>query len=166
MKRLLIGVLVVLPAVAWAEDLKDPFEAMYSPKRLLRGAALTEAQLAQIRELRRAGRPQEKAIEKEIETLGDEFKDSFTSEAPLDAAHFASVLQRMDRLNEELDRLKVVNMLKIRALLTREQLASVARAHQKMKDIERRTKEIEDLKRDLDSQRRALGPTIAGENEP
>jgi Spy/CpxP family protein refolding chaperone len=149
----------MVPLVAIAQELSDPFEAMYNPKKLLRGAKLTEAQLAQIRELRKATRPQERAIEAQMQTLNAKFADLFTSEGPIDGGALIALSEQLDRLDLQLDQLKVPNMLKIRALLTPEQLHRVSQTHQTIKSLE-------EQKRLIESQRKALDPTVAGEEGP
>ena len=49
---------------------------------------MTDAQVAQIRELRRYAQAQERALESEIDSLSSEFADMFTATGPLDNAHF------------------------------------------------------------------------------
>jgi Spy/CpxP family protein refolding chaperone len=152
------------PGRARADDLKDPFEGMYNPKRLLRGAQLTAAQLDQIRTLRRPTRDQERAIEKEIDTLATQFQDEFTSEAPIDAARFLALVEKMNQLSQKMDLMKAQSMLKIRALLTREQQARVAQAHQRMKAIDVALHALDEQRRELEAQKQSLGATIASEN--
>jgi Spy/CpxP family protein refolding chaperone len=137
------------PSRSIAEEHNDPFEAMQNPKRLLLGAMLTEAQVAQIRELRKAQWAREREIEKRFKVLSEEFDDKFTSAGSIDAAALASLVEQMEELQTESENAKFKIMLQMRALLTAEQLDRVSQTHQKMKSLE--------------SQMRALEPTVASE---
>jgi Spy/CpxP family protein refolding chaperone len=148
---LLVAVLLSA-APAFGDRLKDPFEGMYNPKRLLRGAELTPAQLDAIRAIREPTRAQEREIEKRIDALNTQFAQMYTADKPLDAAEFTRLVDELGELNAQLDRMKAANMVKIRALLTPEQLHRVAAVRQTLFDLE--------------AQKRAIPPTVEGEEGP
>jgi Spy/CpxP family protein refolding chaperone len=156
-----VAIAVALAIPAWAEgpELKDPFEGMYNPKRMLRGAQLTEQQVEQVRQLRRPGRAAERALEKEIEAVWAEFEERLLAEGPIDPTALAALAEKGNRLNAQLDQLKIQNLFKMRDLLSKEQLAAVRQARREMKELEQRTKELE-------ARKRAIPATIAAENAP
>jgi Spy/CpxP family protein refolding chaperone len=159
MTRIAVVLVVALAGAAFADsaDLKDPFEGMYNPKRMLRGAQLTEAQVEQIRQLRKPQRAAERAVEKELEVTWAEFEDKLLADGALDLAALAALHDKGTRLNAQLDQMKVTNLYKMRDLLTKQQLASVRQARQELRELEQKSKELE-------AKKRALPATIAAEN--
>jgi Spy/CpxP family protein refolding chaperone len=155
----LLAVVFAVPAWAEGPELKDPFEGMYNPKRLLRGAQLTEQQVEQIRAHRLPGRPAERAIEKDMDECWNEFNDRLLSDGPVDTYALTALAEKCDRLSAQLNQLKIKTMFKMRELLTKDQLAGVRRARADMKDLDQRTK-------DLEAKKRAIPATIAAENSP
>jgi Spy/CpxP family protein refolding chaperone len=156
--------ITLLPRPARCEEpLRDPFEGMYNPKRLLHGARLTEAQLAQIREIRRPTRAKEIELEHEIDRLNGEWADRFTSEAPLDAPAIIAIVDKVEGLQKQMELLKAQNLVKMRAVLTKEQLAHVAAARRAEREIDWKLRSLDEQRRALEAQRRTIGPTIAGE---
>jgi hypothetical protein len=175
MKCTLLGLLMLClwGNLGHAQELQDPFEGMNNPKRMLRGAAFTEAQVVQIRDLRRATRQREVALEREIDALGSVFWDKYLADAPLDAKAFVALEERINQLNREMDLLKIQSMIKIRALLTKEQLTRVAQSRGKIKELDRAIQgmekavnTIEAQRKQLDAQKKTIAPTVAGESIP
>lgn len=138
-----------LPAFADGTELKDPFEGMAEPKRQLVGAQLTVQQVEQIRALRRPGRPAERALEKELEATWAELEEKLLADGPVDAAAVTSLAEKSSRLMAQLDRLKVQNLIRIRELLTRDQVEHVRQAHRDLKELE--------------AKRRAIPPALASD---
>jgi Spy/CpxP family protein refolding chaperone len=144
---ILLGTLAV---TAVAQEYRDPFEGMGRLKRLLRGAELTQAQLAQVVDIRNASREQEEQLSDSMRTLRDQFDEKFTSTAPLDVAALTALHEQVEQIAAVRDRVGFENMLKIRALLQPEQLARVDETHQRMTG--------------LDAEMQSLPPTIAGDS--
>jgi hypothetical protein len=155
----LLAVVFAVPAWADGPELKDPFEGMYNPKRLLRGAQLTDQQVEQIRTQRLPGRAAERAIEKEMDECWNDFNDRLLNEGPVDTYALMRISEKCDRLSAQLNQLKIQTLFKMRDLLTKDQLAAVRRARAEMKDLDQRTK-------DLEAKKRAIPATIATENSP
>jgi Spy/CpxP family protein refolding chaperone len=137
---------------AQANEHNDPFEAMVGSRRLLRGAMLTEEQVAKIRELRRAQWAEEKEIQSKMKVVWEQLEDKFTSNGSINESELSALGAEGMRLQSQSELAKLRVGLQIRALLTPAQLARVAQAHQKMKSLE--------------AQERAIEPTIAGETRP
>jgi Spy/CpxP family protein refolding chaperone len=129
-------------APALAEEHSDPFEGMQNPKRLLRGAMLTEAQLVQIRELRRSQWEQEKELQAKLKAIWEQFDDKFTSTEPLDQAALISLYERGQELQAQSEHAKLLVMIQMRALLAPDQLARVSEAHQKTKLLNGQLREL------------------------
>ncbi len=148
---LLMALLVafLIPLSAAADERFDPFEAMQNPKRLLRGAMLSDEQVAQIRELRRTQMAEDKEIQKKLKTLWDRFDEMFTSGGAIDQAELTSMMEQGQRLQSQSERGKLKVMFQMRELLTPAQLSRVSQAHQRMKTLE--------------TQERLIEPTIASE---
>jgi Spy/CpxP family protein refolding chaperone len=155
----LLAVVFAVPAWAEGPELKDPFEGMYNPKRLLRGAQLTEQQVEQIRTQRLPGRAAERAIENQMDECWNDFNDRLLGDGPVDTYALTVLAEKCDRLSAQLNQLKIRTMFKMRDLLTKDQLAAVRRARADMKDLDQRTK-------DLEARKRAIPATIAAENSP
>ena len=145
-----VASLLLAAVPAQAEERSDPFEAMQNPKRLLRGAMLTEAQVVQIRELRKEQIDQENEIQTKLKALWATWDDKFTSTEALDPEALMALYEQGEQLKSQSEHAKVRVMLQIRALLTPEQLTRVSEAHQKSKA--------------LNSQLRELPATIAAES--
>jgi Spy/CpxP family protein refolding chaperone len=150
LKLTTLSVCLLAAMPARAEPQRDPFEGMQNPKHLLRGASLTETQVAKIRELRKKQWDEEKEIQTKMSALWSQFDEKFTVDGPIDAAELSSIEQQFEQLQARSERAKFMVMLQIRELLTAEQLTRVSQTHQKLKD--------------LNAQMRALAPTVAGEN--
>ncbi len=138
----LTALLVATSARALAEEHSDPFEAMQNPKRLLRGAMLTEAQVAEIRELRKSQWEQEKEIQTKLKAIWEQWDDKFTSTEPLDQAALISLYEHGQELQAQSEHGKLLVALQIRALLTPEQLSRVSEAHQKTKLVNSQLREL------------------------
>ena len=153
MKLTWLGFLLVMVGAvpARAEEPRDPFEAMQSPKRLLRGAMLSETQVAQIRELRKTQWAEDKQLQAKLKTLWEQLEEKLTSSGPVDAAELTALEDEAEQLQVESNRGKFKVLLQMRALLTVDQLRRVALTHQKEKS--------------LNAQLRGLEPTIAAESE-
>jgi Spy/CpxP family protein refolding chaperone len=149
MKRTWLGFLLVMSGAAWAEEPRDPFEGMQTPKRMLRGAMLSETQVAQIRELRKTQWAEDKQLQAKLKTLWEQLDEKLTAGGPADTAELTALEDECEELQAESNRGKFKIMLQVRALLTAEQLRRVAQTHQK--------------ERSLNAQLRGLEPTIAGE---
>jgi len=142
------------PKTALADDSqgdhRDPFEAMGNPKKLLRGAMFTEAQVAQIRDLRKAQLEHAKALKAKEKALWDQFDEMYTSSGTLDTAGLTALAKQAQQLWDQEEDEKVTIMVQMRALLTADQLRRVSDTHQKMKA--------------LNDQLKAFEPTVASES--
>ncbi len=113
-KMILFGLTILLAGgVATAakaeepKELTDPFQGMGNPKRELRGAELTDAQLAEILDFRKATTwEREKQVTKECHDLWDQFDDLYMSAAPLDVAKATALAERATKLAGEEEVLK------------------------------------------------------------
>ncbi len=140
------------------QDLTDPFYAMYNPKKTLRGADLTEGQMNEILQYRKATTwEREKQIVKERDALWRRFDDLYVSANPINEPELLSLAERSSQLTVEEEQLKTKVMFKMRAVLSPEQLKRVVETHQKVRDLDSRSK-------DLETQKRALAPTVAAEH--
>lgn len=135
-----------------ADDHSDPFEAMYNSKKLLRGAMFTDAQVAQIRDLRKAQLEHAKALQAKKKALWDQFDDKLTSTGTIDTAELAALAKQAQQLGDQEEDEKLAIMFKMRALLTADQLRRVSETHQKIKA--------------LNDQLKAFEPTVASEGTP
>jgi Spy/CpxP family protein refolding chaperone len=139
------------------QDLTDPFYSMQNPKRTLRGAELTEGQMNEILQYRKATTwEREKQIVKERDALWHRFDELYMAQGPLNEAELLSLSERSSQLSLEEEQLKTKVMFKMRSVLSPEQLKRVIDTHQKVRDLDSR-------KQDLESQKRALEPTVAAE---
>jgi Spy/CpxP family protein refolding chaperone len=138
------------PTKASADEPRDPFEGMWNPKQLLRGAMLTEAQVGQIRALRKTQFQHEKELKAKQRALWDEFDEKFTGTSAIDTAQLAALAKAAEQLHDQGEAEKLAIMFQMRALLTADQLRRVSETHQKTKA--------------LNDQLKAFEPTVASES--
>ncbi len=141
---------VATPIAGSADEHNDPFESMYNSKKLLRGAMFTEAQVTQIRDLRKTQLEHAKALQAQRKTLWDEFDERFTSSGTIDTAELKALAKQGQQLSDQEEDEKLAIMFQMRALLTPDQLRRVSDTHQKMKA--------------LNDQLKAFDPTVASES--
>ena len=141
--------LAAMPNMASADEHSDPFEAMYNSKKLLRGAMFTEAQVTQIRDLRKTQLEHAKALQAQRKALWDEFDERFTSTGTIDTAELKALAKQGQQLSDQEEDEKIGILIQMRALLTTEQLRRVSDTHQTMKL--------------LNDQLKAFAPTVASE---
>lgn len=158
---ILAGIVCLTAGVARADypdELTDPFYAMQNPKRLLRGAELTDAQVAEILRVRRTTEwEREKQVVKERDELWRQFDELYAgTAAALDEQKLLELFEKAQKLTAEEERLKAQVMIKMRALLTPEQLKRVVETH-------RAVRLMEQAREELETGRKALPPTIASE---
>ncbi len=149
-----------LAATARAEEpkeLSDPFQGMGNPKRMLRGADLTEAQMAQILEFRRATTwDREQQVTKECHDLWRQFDDLYLGPEPLDVAKATALADRATKLCAQEEVLKAQVMLKMRSVLTPDQLKQVIETHRKVQSLDAQMDALE-------AQKKSLEPAVASE---
>jgi Spy/CpxP family protein refolding chaperone len=143
----LLGAMAV---TAVADEHCDPFEGMGRLKRLLRGAELTQDQVSQIFQLRGASRAEDEQLAETLKSVRAQFDDKFTSTGQLDVGALTALHEEAEKIAAQRDKLGFEDMLKVRALLTPEQLARVDETHQRVES--------------LDAELQSLEPTIAGES--
>jgi Spy/CpxP family protein refolding chaperone len=137
------------PTTASADEHNDPFEAMVNSKKLLRGAMFTDAQVTQIRDLRKTQLEHAKALQAQRKTLWDEFDERFTSSGTIDIAELKALAKQGQQLSDQEEDEKVAILFQMRALLTADQLRRVSDTHRKTKA--------------LNDQLKAFEPTVASE---
>lgn len=146
-----VTLLAAVAVTAVAGEHCDPFDGLGRLKWLLKGAELSPDQVAQVVAVRSAGHPEEDQLAEALKTVRDQFDAKFTSTGQLDVQGLTALHEQMLSVGAERDRLNFQTWLKVRALLTSDQLARVDETHQRVTS--------------LDAEREALPPTIAGESD-
>jgi Spy/CpxP family protein refolding chaperone len=139
------------PSIAHAEEpqeLPDLFYMMQNPKRLLRGAAMSESQVAQLLVLRKANWQRERELIAERDALWRRFEELYVSAEP-NPSELDAIDERAMAADREIEMIRYRMMLKMRSLLTPEQLKRVSESYKKL--------------RELEAQKRGLEPTVAAE---
>jgi Spy/CpxP family protein refolding chaperone len=85
-----------------------------------------------------------------LKSVRAQFDDKFTSTGQLDVGALTALHEEAEKIAAQRDKLGFEDMLKVRALLTPEQLARVDETHQRVES--------------LDAELQSLEPTIAGES--
>ncbi len=142
-------VLAVGALTAVAGEQCDPFDGLGRLKWLLKGAELTPDQVNQVFALRGASRQDDEQLSDSLKSLRNQFDEKFTSTGQLDVEGLTALQNQILEVQAQRDRLDFQTMLKVRALLTSDQLARVDETHQRVVS--------------LDAERDALPTTIAGE---
>lgn len=143
-----LSLLLSIATPAHAQD-RDLFEGMGSPKRILRGAMLTDEQAAKLRVIRTAEWERERIAKKTIDQVWERFESGYVGDRPTDPTELKSLGEEVTKLQAQIESDKLETLLEIRAMLSRGQLAQMAETHQKAKA--------------LDAQLRALPPALASE---
>jgi Spy/CpxP family protein refolding chaperone len=111
-------------------------------KMLLRNANLTPDQQTQVHELMQSQRTQVQPIEKQIRALREQMADKLLSVGTVTAADFSSMQQQMAQLRSQIADQTLKTTLKIRALLSNDQLTRMNQTSQRLQAIH---KEMETL---------------------
>jgi Spy/CpxP family protein refolding chaperone len=111
-------------------------------KMLLRNANLTEDQQTQVHQLMQSQRSQVQPIEKQIRALREQMADKLLSVGTVTAADFASMQQQMAQLRSQLADQTLKTALKIRALLSNDQLNRMNQVSQRLQAIHREMETI------------------------
>jgi len=101
----------------------------------LTGVQLTDAQREQVHQLMHTSFTQIKPLEQQLHTLYQQIGDQMASTASVDQAQLTSLLQRAEQVRGEIDQQHLETALQVRALLTPEQLAQAAQAHQQLQSL-------------------------------
>jgi len=102
---------------------------------LLRGAGLTEAQQAQVRQILAAHRPQFRAIRGQIWTLQRQLADALYAPGVVKPEDLAPLTQQVARLRDQLTQEALQTALEVRAVLTPEQLTKVSELRQRLREL-------------------------------
>jgi Spy/CpxP family protein refolding chaperone len=145
------AVLAAMAMTAVAGEHCDPFDGMGRLKWLLKGAELTPDQVSQVFALRGASRQDDQQLSDNLKSLRNQFDEKFTSTGQLDVQGLTALQEQILQVGAQRDQLNFQTMVKVRALLTSDQLARVDETHQRVVS--------------LDAEKEALPPTIAGEGD-
>ena len=104
-------------------------------KMLLRNANLTEDQQAQVHQLMQSQRSQVQPLEKQIRALREQMANKLLSVGTVTAADFSSMQQQMAQLRGEVADQTLKTALKIRALLSNDQLNRMNQVSQRLQAI-------------------------------
>ncbi|HTH97397.1 MAG TPA: periplasmic heavy metal sensor [Stellaceae bacterium] len=108
----------------------------------LRGVTLTDAQRSQIHQIMRASMKQSFPIMKELRADRMKFADQLASTKPIDQSALAQMQQHDSQLVQQLQTQRLDAILKVRALLTPEQLKQSATAHQELVKLHQQRDQI------------------------
>jgi len=104
-------------------------------KMLLRSASLTQDQQAQVHQLMQSQRSQVQPLEKQIRALREQIADKLLNTGTVTAADLGALQQQIAQLQSQVADQTLKTVLKIRALLSNEQLTRMNQVHQKLKAL-------------------------------
>ncbi len=102
---------------------------------LLRHANLTAAQDKQVHQLMEDSFTQCRPLMKQLRTLHEQMADKLLNPGKLSASDFTTMQTQENNLRNQLDAQMLATALKIRGLLTPDQLSKVADLHTKLKAL-------------------------------
>ena len=101
----------------------------------LAGVPLTDAQREQVHQLMQASFAQMKPLEQQLHSLYQQIGDQMASAGSVDQGQLTSLLQQIEQVRDQIDQQRLEAALQVRALLTPEQLAQAAQAHQQLQSL-------------------------------
>ena len=101
----------------------------------LAGVPLTDQQQEQIHQLLHAGFEQIKPLRQQIHDLHRQVGDALAGSGSVDQGQLTGLEQQIAQLRGQIDQQRLETALQVRALLTPEQLAQAAQAHQQLRSL-------------------------------
>jgi Spy/CpxP family protein refolding chaperone len=110
--------------------------------QLVRRANLTSQQEAQIHEIMKASKAQEKQIRAQSFALHQQLADKMLGASTPALADFSALIQQMEQLHSQQIKLGLQTAIQIRALLTPAQVSHVAQMHQQLSSLDAQRKAV------------------------
>jgi len=101
----------------------------------LRSANLTSEQQTKLREILDSTRPESESLLKELHSIHQQIADKLLSSGTVTESDLAPLTRRAGQLEEKMQQQSIATALKIRAILTPEQLAKMSTFNQRMSSI-------------------------------
>ncbi len=101
----------------------------------LRSANLTSEQQTKLREILDSSRPESESMLKELHSIHQQIADKLLSSGTVTESDLAPLTRRAGQLEEKMQQQSIATALKIRAILTPEQLAKMSTFNQRMSSI-------------------------------
>lgn len=137
------SVAALLPLAAMAQERGGRWHGGHGGDfAFLTGVQLTNAQKEQVHELMHTSFAQVKPLMQQLHSLHQQIGDQMASAGSVDQAQVTSLLQQLEQVREQLDQQRLETALQVRALLTPEQLAQAAQAHQQLQSLHAQIKSV------------------------
>lgn len=111
---------------------------------VLHGLSLTGAQQGQVHAIIKHAWEQAKPLRKKMRALHEQMADQLLAEGSASAEQLAPLVQQSEQLRGQLDQIHVDTMVKIRALLTPEQVTRAADLHKKLSQLHEQERQLVD----------------------
>ncbi|HUH84889.1 MAG TPA: periplasmic heavy metal sensor [Stellaceae bacterium] len=108
----------------------------------LAGVQLTDAQKEQVHQLMHTSFTQIKPLIDQLRSLRQQIGDQMASTGSVDQAQLTPLVQQLEQVRDQIDQQRVETALQVRALLTSEQLAQAAQAHQQLQSLHAQIKSV------------------------
>lgn len=108
----------------------------------LAGVQLTEQQRDQMHQLMQASFGQMKPLLKQMHDLRRQLGDQLASAGSVDQGQLTGLQQQIEQLRGQIDQQRLETALQVRALLTPEQLAQAAQAHQQLQSLRQQMRNV------------------------
>ncbi|MGO9604763.1 MAG: periplasmic heavy metal sensor [Candidatus Binataceae bacterium] len=108
----------------------------------LRAANLTDAQQSQLHQILDSSRSQTEPVMKQLHSIHEQIANRLLSADPLTASDLAPLTQQAGQLDQQMQQQSLNTALKIRGILTPEQLAKMNQFNQKMSAIHKQLDEL------------------------
>jgi Spy/CpxP family protein refolding chaperone len=102
---------------------------------LVRGAGLTEAQQAQVKQIVASHRQKFEALGRQLRAAREQLTEKLYAPGPMKAEDLASLTQQIDKLREPLAQESLQVALEVRKVLTPDQLAKANRRRQRLNEL-------------------------------
>ena len=108
----------------------------------LRGVTLTDAQRTQMHTLLHTERTNTSALRQQERALRKDIADRLASTEAVTEAQMNALQQKADTIRQQLESQRLATALKVRALLTPDQLAQSAQVHQQLAALRAQTRSV------------------------
>ncbi len=108
----------------------------------LQGVTLTDAQKTQIHDLEKANRTAEKSSFQQLRALHKQISDALAQAGSINESQLAALQQQASQLRDQLEASHLQTSIKVRALLTPDQLAQSAQTHAQLASLHQQMHQV------------------------
>lgn len=115
---------------------------MMEIRSLLKAANLTPDQKTQVHQIMQSSRAENKALFTQMKALHEQLADKLASAGPVSVSDLTAIHAQIAQLRSQLDVQMAQNAIKVRAILTADQLRQVSATHEQLKSLRAQMKAL------------------------